>query len=198
MLERLPLRPFWSRNRLTFLQIARYQGHARSRFNTRVTPYGRDHHRPSRLNYSDRSPILVAATAMRPCCARSSTVEASGLRVADRMTVGCGQGADRAASVRHRCVAGARRGLRRPNGRACSASSAATLPSGRYAAIVSTQAALLDPVMARLGEQCGRVDRRRRRSRARRRVGDCDEPGGLAAAALMILPRTRTPLGCVS
>jgi hypothetical protein len=34
--------PFWSRNRLTFLQIARYHRHARFRFNAWGGPYGRE------------------------------------------------------------------------------------------------------------------------------------------------------------
>jgi hypothetical protein len=104
------------------------------------------------VDYSDKSPILIAATSDAAMLRALSTVEASGMRVADRMTMGvakerieqqvsatavwleldedCGGPMDELLGLVSRDVA-----------------------RGRYAAIVSTKAALLDPVMAQVGEQ---------------------------------------------
>jgi hypothetical protein len=104
------------------------------------------------VDYSDKSPILIAATSDAAMLRALSTVEASGMRVADRMTMGlakkrieqqvsatavwleldedCGGPMDELLGLVSRDVA-----------------------KGRYAAIVSTKAALLDPVMAQVGEQ---------------------------------------------
>ena len=104
------------------------------------------------VDYSDRSPILIAATSDAAMLRALSTVEASGMRVADRMTMGVakerieqqisatavwleldedyGGPMDELLGLVSRDVA-----------------------KGRYAAIVSTKAALLDPVMAQVGEQ---------------------------------------------
>jgi hypothetical protein len=104
------------------------------------------------VDYSDKSPILIAATSDAAMLRALSTVEASGMRIADRMTMGaakerieqqvsatavwleldedCGGPMDELLGLVSRDVA-----------------------KGRYAAIVSTKAALLDPVMAQVGEQ---------------------------------------------
>src|SRR5436305_4241518 len=101
------------------------------------------------LNYSDRPPIIVAASSEGAMIRALSTVEASGFRVGDRVSVGsakerierqvsaaaiwleldedCGGPMDELLGLVSRDVAG-----------------------GRYAAVVSTSGALLDPVVAGL------------------------------------------------
>jgi DNA-binding MarR family transcriptional regulator len=104
------------------------------------------------LNYSDRPPIIVAASSDAAMLRALSTVEASGLRVADRVALSCakerierqvsataiwveldddcGGPMDELLGLLSRDVAG-----------------------GRYAAIVSTSGALIDPVTAGLGNE---------------------------------------------
>jgi DNA-binding MarR family transcriptional regulator len=104
------------------------------------------------LNYSDRPPIIVAASSDAAMLRALSAVEASGLRVADRVALSCakerierqvsataiwveldedcGGPMDELLGLLSRDVAG-----------------------GRYAAIVSTSGALIDPVTAGLGNE---------------------------------------------
>jgi hypothetical protein len=103
------------------------------------------------FNYSDRPPILVAASSDAAMRRAVSTIEASGVRVADRVAVGaakerierqvsataiwleldedCGGPMDELLGFVSRDVA-----------------------NGRYAAIVSAAGALVDPIMARLDD----------------------------------------------
>ena len=53
-------RPFWSRNRLTFLHNAGYQYRARSRISPKVTVMDAYLSNPADLTYSDEPPILIA------------------------------------------------------------------------------------------------------------------------------------------
>jgi DNA-binding MarR family transcriptional regulator len=104
------------------------------------------------LNYSDRPPVIVAASSDAAMMRALGTIEASGLRVADSVTVGeasariekqvsataiwleldddCGGAMDELLNFVSRDVA-----------------------AGRYAAVVSTSGALLDPVVAGLGSE---------------------------------------------
>jgi hypothetical protein len=143
------------------------------------------------LHYSDKPPIIVAASSDAAMLRALSTVEASGLRVADRVTLSaakerierqvsataiwveldedCGGPMDELLGLVSRNVAG-----------------------GCYAAIVSTSAALLDPVMAGLGSEDVELivdadDSERAAALAIATTrGDC--PCGLATS-----PRTRMP-----
>jgi DNA-binding MarR family transcriptional regulator len=123
------------------------------------------------LNYSDRPPIIVAASSDAAMLRALSTVEASGLRVADRVTLysakerierqvsataiwveldeDCGGPMDELLGLVSRDVAG-----------------------GRYAAIVSTSGALLDPVEAALGNEAVEL------------IVDADEAERIAALAV--------------
>ncbi len=104
------------------------------------------------LNYSEKPPVIVAASSDAAMLRALGTIEASGLRVADRVPVGeakarierqvaataiwleldddCGGPMDELLDLLSRDVAG-----------------------GRYAAVVSTSGALLDPVVAGLGSE---------------------------------------------
>jgi hypothetical protein len=104
------------------------------------------------LNYSDRPPIIIAASSDAAMLRALNTVETSGLRVADRVALDCakerierqvsataiwieldedcGGPMDELLGLVSRDVAG-----------------------GRYAAVVSTCGALLDPVIAGLGNE---------------------------------------------
>lgn len=103
-------------------------------------------------SYMDQPPILVAASSDAAMLRALTTIEASGLRVADRVMIGsakerierqisataiwleldedCGGPMDELLGLVSRDVAG-----------------------GRYAAIVSAAGALVDPIMARLDDQ---------------------------------------------
>jgi DNA-binding MarR family transcriptional regulator len=103
------------------------------------------------LSYSDRSPILVAASSEAAFARALRTIEATGTRIADKVAIAdareriqrqvsastvwveldedCGGPMDELLTQLNRDVA-----------------------DGRYAAVVSTSAALLDPVMARLDD----------------------------------------------
>ena len=149
----IAIRPFWSRNRLTFLQIARYQGHARSRFNARVTPYGCDHHRPSRRRTIPiNRPILIAATS--DAAMRARPVHRRGIRDAGcgQDDDGLGQGAYRAASFRLPRSGWSLTRIAAAQWTSCWASSAETLPRALCGNRVD-EGGLLDPVMAQVGEQ---------------------------------------------
>ena len=123
------------------------------------------------LDYSDMPPIIVAASGDAAMRRALSAVEASGLRVADKVKIGdararierqaratavwveldedCGGPMDELLGLVSRDVA-----------------------SGRYAAIVSTSAALLDPVIASLGEEAVEL------------IVDADEAERVAALAI--------------
>jgi hypothetical protein len=123
------------------------------------------------INYSDSPPILVAATSDAAMLRALSTIEASGVRVADKVAVGaarerierqisataiwleldedCGGPMDELLGLVSRDVA-----------------------SGRYAAVVSTAGALLDPIMARLEDRSVEV------------IVDADEADRAAALAI--------------
>src|SRR6476619_7356931 len=79
--------PFWSRNRLTFLQIARYQGMLGSDSTPGANPMDAISNDRADLGYSDAPPVIVAASSDAAMRRGLGTIEASGLRVADRVTL---------------------------------------------------------------------------------------------------------------
>ena len=104
------------------------------------------------LNYADRPPIIVAASSDAAMLRALNTVEASGLRVADEVALGCAkERIERQASATAVWVE-----LDEDCGGPMDellALVSRDVADGRYAAIVSTSGALLDPVMASLGNE---------------------------------------------
>ena len=143
--------PLWSRNCLTFLQNARYQCRARSRISARVTTRW------------TRSRATQPISIFRPTAhshrreqrgrdgARGANVPLRDSRIGASLPIEMARRAHRAERHRPALWIELDQRLRRADGRASDAISARR-PHGRYAAVISTPAGVMDAVAARIDE----------------------------------------------
>ncbi len=142
--------PIWSRIRLTFLRFERIYtmlGTAIQRGNPHdALVTDADH-----LTYSDRPPVLVAASNAPGLARARRAIEATGMRVADTVLVDAASARiDRQAAASALWLE-----LDSDGGAALDALLSKVnrdVAHGRYAAIVATSAELVDPVLARIDQ----------------------------------------------
>lgn len=130
------------------------------------------------LTYSDRPPVLLAASSEAAMARAESTIEASGLRVGARLSLELAKDrVDQQAAATalwielDRDCGGAMDDLLTHVSR--------DVANGRYAAVVSTTYALLDPIIARIGENAVEL------------IVDADEAERAAALAIATVQQQR-------
>ena len=95
-----PPGPFWSRNRLTFLHNARYQGHARSRFSSGGNPYGCVPDRCRQILQFRWAASSYRRDSESAMARAECTIGALDLRIGARLPMGDRKGAHREAVAR--------------------------------------------------------------------------------------------------
>src|SRR4051794_15562226 len=143
--------PFWSRNRLTFLQNAGYQYRARSRISPKVTVMDAYLSNPADLTYSDEPPILITGSSEAAMARAERCVAASGLRIGAKLPI--------ALAGERLAQQGSTRALWIELDQDCGGplddlldAIARDVREERYAAIISTPIEALDAVAARINE----------------------------------------------
>ena len=141
--------PLWSRNRLTFLHNARYQGMLGPALPRVMPMHALSTDAPTPTSYLDRPPVLIAGDSNRALDRAQRTVEAAGIRVADRVGL-----ADAPARIARQAASSALWiELADDGGEAMDRlldQANIDAGEGRFRAIVAAPSALLDPIIARL------------------------------------------------
>lgn len=165
--------PLWSRNRLTFLHNARYQGVLGPASCLGFIPMDAILTGEDNLNYSDQPPIIVTASSEAALSRAIRSIDASGSRVADKVPI------EAALQRIERQVAASAIWVELDQDCGGAMDELLTqvnrdVGAGRYAAVVSASAALVDPVVARLGNSAVEI------------IVDADDAQRAAALAISI------------